>query len=162
MLLFSRKLKLSIYTSFWQVFCTVLFAKYKAVSLSMPWATVFMLMFQLNQAWRGLQTGGVWKRKVDTLYKQHQLSPNYYATAQTHHISKLTEWPRIYECCQSSRYHQKTKLLNNSGHLDWLFYRISSEMLLQVGWSFSGSLIRDGVELSRDESLLGTFLVAAS
>ena len=25
---FSRKLKLSIYTSFWQVFCTVLFAKY--------------------------------------------------------------------------------------------------------------------------------------
>ena len=34
MLLFSRKLKLSIYTSFWQVFWTVLFAKYWAVSLS--------------------------------------------------------------------------------------------------------------------------------
>ena len=34
MLLFSRKLKLSIYTSFWQVFWTVLFAKYWAVSLN--------------------------------------------------------------------------------------------------------------------------------
>ena len=28
-------------------------------------------MLQCDQAWRGLQTGGVWKRKVDTLYKQH-------------------------------------------------------------------------------------------
>ena len=35
-----------------------------------------------------------------------------------------------------------------------LQYRISFEMLLQAGWSSSGSLIRDGVELSRDESLL--------
>ena len=34
-----------------------------------------MLMLQRNQAWRGLQTGGVWKWKVDILYKQHQLSP---------------------------------------------------------------------------------------
>ena len=25
-----------------------------------------MLMLQRDQAWRGLQTGGVWKRKVDT------------------------------------------------------------------------------------------------
>ena len=29
-------------------------------------------MLQRDQAWRGLQTGGVWKRKADALYKQHQ------------------------------------------------------------------------------------------
>ena len=47
-----------------------------------------MLMLQRNQAWRGLQTGGVWKRKVDTLYKQ--LCPKWNAIAQpaqTHLVS---------------------------------------------------------------------------
>ena len=51
-----------------------------------------MLLLQRNQVWRGLLTGGVWKRKVDTLYKQHQLCHNWYSIAPTHLVSILTEW----------------------------------------------------------------------
>ena len=72
MLLFSRKLKLSIYTSFWQVFYTVLFAKYWAVSLS----HCFYVNVAAQSGLKRFANRWSVKRKLDTLYKQHQLSPN--------------------------------------------------------------------------------------
>ena len=45
-------------------------------------------MLQCNQVWRGLHTSGMWKRKVDTLYKQHQLCINWYSIALTHLLNK--------------------------------------------------------------------------
>ena len=51
-----------------------------------------MLMLQRNQAWIDLQTGSMWKRKVDTLYKQHQISPNN-GTDEKYLLSLKTEWP---------------------------------------------------------------------
>ena len=54
-----------------------------------------MLMLQPNQAWRDLQTGSVWKRKVDTLCKQHQMSPNQYGIDEKYLLSLNTEWACI-------------------------------------------------------------------
>ena len=51
-----------------------------------------MLMLQPNQARRDLQTGSVWKKKVDTLYKQHQMSPNQYGIDEKYLLSLNTEW----------------------------------------------------------------------